>query len=83
MLERHFGQVCAEHKIPITKKSSTIAVFNDALKAADVIDLPQWRFVQHLADIRNMCDHAKEPEPNAEQIADLLTGVNKVLKTIM
>lgn len=82
VLERHLSQVCADHKITMSKKNPTIADFNESLKLADVVDLPQWRFIQHLADIRNLCDHAKKPDPSAEQIDDLLAGVGKVIKTV-
>ena len=44
--------------------------------------IPQWRFIQHLADIRNLCDHNKPTELSAEQVNDLLTGVKKVIKTL-
>jgi hypothetical protein len=50
VLERHLTQVCDKHAILIAKKMPTISDLNDALKAADIIDLPQWRFIQHLAD---------------------------------
>lgn len=82
VLERHLSQVCADHKIPTGKKNPTISDFNESLKAANVIDLPQWRFVQHLGDIRNMCDHSKVPEPTPEQVADLILGVKKIIKTV-
>ena len=54
----------------------------DSLKAASIVDIAQWRFIQHLADLRNMCDHGREPEPSAEQVDDLVKGVKKVTKTI-
>jgi hypothetical protein len=82
VLERHLGQVCADHQVLPSKKNPTIADFNEALKAAAVIDLPQWRFIQHLADLRNLCDHAKKPDPTTEQITDLVAGVKKVTKTV-
>lgn len=82
VLERHLGQVCTDHQVYPSKKNPTIADFNEALKGAAVIDLPQWRFIQHLADLRNLCDHAKKPDPTLEQIADLLAGVKKVTKTV-
>jgi hypothetical protein len=81
-LERHLGQVCADHKLVISKKTPTIGDFNEALKSGGIIDLPQWRFIQHLADLRNLCDHARTPEPTAEQIADLISGVKKICKTV-
>jgi hypothetical protein len=56
--------------------------FNEALRSNGVIDVPQWRFVQHLADIRNLCDHGRKPEPTPEQVTDLLAGVKKIIKTV-
>jgi hypothetical protein len=82
VLERHLSQVCADHKISTGKKNPTIADFNEGLKSSNVIDLPQWRFVQHLGDIRNLCDHSKVPEATAEQVADLIAGVKKIIKTV-
>ena len=81
-VERHLAQVCNDHQLTIAKKNPTIADFNEALKSAAVIDLPQWRFIQHLADIRNLCDHSRKPDPTAEQVADLIAGAKKVTKTV-
>jgi hypothetical protein len=82
VLERHLGQVCENHDIKITKKAPGIADLNNALKEANVIDVPAWRFIQHLADIRNLCDHDKKSEPTTEQVNDLIAGVMKVTKTL-
>jgi len=81
VLEQHLGQVCDNHAIKITKRNPSIAVLNEALKDGNVIDVPQWRFVQHLADIRNLCDHSKQVDPTAEQVKDLIDGVTKITKT--
>jgi hypothetical protein len=82
VLERHLAQVCDNHNIKMTKKAPNIADLNNALKEASVIDVPQWRFIQHLADIRNLCDHDKKSEPTVEQVDDLIAGVMKVTKTL-
>lgn len=82
VLERHLSEVCSDRKIAISKKNPTIGDFNEALKAGSVIDIPQWRFIQHLADIRNICDHAKTPDPTQDQVTDLISGVKKVIKTV-
>jgi hypothetical protein len=82
ILENHLAQVCENHDLKLTKKNPTISDFNDLLKSADVIDMPRWRANQHLADIRNLCDHGKSKEPTTEQVEDLIDGVEKVLKTI-
>jgi len=82
VLESHLGQVCENHKIAIRKKNPTIADFNDAMKQADVVEVAQWRFIQHLADIRNLCSHKKERDPNVEEVGELIAGVGKITKTL-
>lgn len=81
VLEKHLSQVCDNHALRITKKSPTISTLNDALKEGAVIEVASWRFIQHLGDIRNLCDHAKA-EPTKEQVEDLISGVKKVTKTL-
>jgi len=82
VLERHLAQVCENHSVALSKKDPGIADLNNALKDAGVVDIPQWRFNQHLADIRNLCDHDKKVEPTVEQVNDLMAGVAKVIKTL-
>jgi hypothetical protein len=82
VLERHLAEVCDSHAIKVGKKAPSISDLNDALKDTGVIDIPQWRFIQHLADIRNLCDHNKAVEPTAEQVNDLVAGVRKITKTL-
>jgi hypothetical protein len=82
ILERHLAQVCDNHGIKVAKKAPGISDLNNTLKEAGVIDVPQWRFVQHLADIRNLCDHNKKMDPTAEQVNDLMAGVMKITKTL-
>jgi hypothetical protein len=40
------------------------------------------RFIQHLADIRNLCGHSRTPEPATEQVNDLIAGCKKVIKSV-
>jgi len=82
VLERHLGQVCDNHGVKVPKKAPCIGDINDVLKDAGVLDVPQWRFIQHLADIRNLCDHNKKTEPTAEQVEDLINGVMKTTKAL-
>ncbi|MFJ0389755.1 hypothetical protein WLU28_00170 [Bordetella bronchiseptica] len=81
VLERHLAQVCENRTLSIGKKNPTISDFNELLKSNEVIGVPEWRFVQHLADIRNQCDHSRN-EPTADQVNDLIAGVKKVIKTV-
>lgn len=82
VLEAHLREVCATHGITIKKAKPTIADYNDALKDAKVIDIPAWRNIQFLADIRNLCDHKKDREPKDTEVDDLIAGVRKVSKTL-
>jgi len=82
VLEQHLEQVCSNHSISITKKDPSISSLNDLLKNDNVFDTPNWRFIQRLGDLRNLCDHNKEREPTKEELNELVDGVEKILKTI-
>lgn len=82
VLEKHLIQVCANHSVSVSKKAPSINDLNDLLKNANVIDVPQWRFIQHLGDVRNLCDHSKAAEPTSTQVDDLINGVEKTIKTL-
>jgi len=81
VIEKHLRHLCEAHTVTIRKKHPSISDLIQLLRDADVITQPQWRFIQHLADIRNICDHAKDREPSKEEVADLIAGADKVLKT--
>lgn len=82
VLESHLSNALRNHGIKIAKKDPSINDLNDLLKENNVIDLPTWRFIQHLADLRNLCDHIKEREPVKNEIETLISGVDKMIKTI-
>ncbi len=82
VLERHLAQVCDNHNIKVTKKNPTISDLNDLLKSASAIEIPDWRAIQYLADIRNLCDHSKASDPTVGQVNDLIAGVKKMSKTL-
>jgi len=82
VLEGHLKQVCNNHKIAVKKGNSTINDFNQLLKDNGVIETPTWRFIQHLGDLRNLCDHKKQKEPTKEEIEELIQGIEKISKTL-
>jgi len=82
VLETHLSNVLRNNNIKITKKDPAINDLNNLLKENNVIDLPTWRFIQHLADLRNLCDHKKEREPVKADIEILISGTDKIIKTI-
>ncbi|MCJ7577127.1 MAG: hypothetical protein MUO91_01605 [candidate division Zixibacteria bacterium] len=82
VLESHLSQVCTNHGATICKKNPTIADYNDLLKNNNVVDVPQWRFIQRLGDLRNLCGHKKNREPTEDEVSELIDGVEKIAKTL-
>ena len=81
VIEKHFSEVCKNNSISISKKNPTIADYNDALKE-NVYDILEWRRIQRLGDIRNLCGHNKEREPTKEEVFELISGTERIIKTI-
>ncbi len=82
ILEGHLFQVCSNHNINIAKRDPGINDLNQLLKDNNIIQTPDWRFMQHLGDLRNLCDHKRQTDPTKAQIEELIAGVEKVSKTI-
>ncbi|MHB8404676.1 MAG: hypothetical protein ACYDCJ_04550 [Gammaproteobacteria bacterium] len=82
VLEAHLQRAAKNHSITINKKNPTIADLNDLLKSAAVYDIPVWRKIQHLADLRNLCDHKKDREPTELEVKDLIVGVTAIVKNV-
>jgi hypothetical protein len=82
VLEKHLSQVCDNHLVKITQKKPSVADYNDKLKEAGVYETPTWRKIQHLADLRNLCDHKKKKDPKPEDVEELIEGAEKITKTL-
>jgi hypothetical protein len=82
VLESYLKQVCDEHGIKINKQKPTISDFNDALKNAGIIDIPKWRHIQWLADIRHLCAHKKDREPTKSEVEELISNIRKLTKNL-
>ncbi len=82
VLEGHLMQVCSNHKITVKKNNPTINDINQLLKDNGIIETPTWRSIQHLGDLRNLCDHKKQKDPTKEEIEELIKGVEKISKTL-
>lgn len=80
-LESHLAKISANHNLKLSK-NPTISDFNDELKNEGIYDVPNWRFIQRLGDIRNLCVHAKDRDPTKDEVDELIKGVEKVIKTL-
>lgn len=82
VLEKHLAQVLANHNLKLAKKNPTISDFNESLKSSSVYETPTWRKIQHLGDIRNLCDHSKGKDPKKDEVDELIDGVDSIIKTV-
>jgi hypothetical protein len=81
VLEHHLKTVIASHSIAF-RKTATLGNLNDALKENGIYDVPQWRRIQHLTDIRNLCGHSANREPTPAEVEDMIAGVEGAVKTV-
>ena len=82
VIERHLSQVCDRRGIKVTKKSPSINDYNSLLQTNNVIGVQDMRFIQLMGDIRNKCDHNKKEEPTDNDITDIISGAEKIIKNI-
>ena len=52
------------------------------MKNNKVFDVPTWRQIQRFGTIRNLCDRNKGAEPTPQEVEELVSGVEKVTKSI-
>lgn len=81
VLEKHFSSVCERRGLVPKKKNPTIADYNDILKD-NAYDTIEWRRIQRLGDIRNLCDHSKSREPRKDEVEELISGTERTIKTV-
>ena len=83
MFQLHLKNLLRKYIPPIKfKEKDGLAIINDLCKDA-IYDLVVWRKIQHLIDLRNLCDHDKEREPTKNEVADLISGVSALIKTVL
>jgi hypothetical protein len=80
-LESHFKLVASRHGLTLKKSTPSISDWNDLFKDK-VYDLPMWRLIQRLGDIRNLCAHSKDRDPLENEVQDLILGTQKVVKEV-
>ncbi|MBE9663156.1 hypothetical protein IRJ16_14800 [Mucilaginibacter myungsuensis] len=80
VLEKHLEHVCERRQLKISRK--TIADMNEALKKYEVIGFPEYRHIGLLAELYQLCVQNKKREPEQNEVADLINGADKMIKTI-
>jgi hypothetical protein len=82
VLERHLKSVVATHQLSLGRNKAQIANLNNALKEAGVIDVPRWRAIQRLGDLRNLCGHDGEREPTTDDVREMIDGTQKIVADV-
>lgn len=82
VLEKHLRSVIDARQLPCVKKNPNLSDLSEILKSNGVVDIPEWRKLSHLADVRNLCDHNKAREPTADEVTDLIDGTARAVKNI-
>ena len=82
VLEKHLAQTIQNHNLKQNKRNPTISDLNQILKDQGVLDVPTWRQIQRLGDLRNYCSHNKERDPTKDEVEELIDGVEKQTKTL-
>ena len=81
VIEKHLSKLINDRSLMLKKRNPSIADYNDILKDS-AYGTVEWRKIQHLGDIRNLCDHNKEREPMKSEIEELISGTKWLIKTV-
>ncbi|MBK5246343.1 MAG: hypothetical protein JJE49_03610 [Peptostreptococcaceae bacterium] len=84
VIEKHLKHLLSSHALEkeVKVKNPGINELVMPLKEAGVIDVPTFQKITYMASIRNICDHDKQSTPTKEQVLDLLTQTNWLIKTV-
>lgn len=82
VLIRHFERLRIYHQLKLSKKNPTIKDYNELFKANETYAFAEWRFISYLYDLWSLCCRNKKEMPTAEEVDNLIAGVDKVIKTL-
>lgn len=82
VLEKHLEQVRVARNLKASKKIMAISDYIALFKSNEIIGFPESRLLQSLAETKNEFLKNKKTEPTPTEIGDMISGVDKVIKTI-
>ncbi len=79
VLERYLKTLCEGNHINIGENFTIEPLATELYKSGKIpeFDITLFKSIQHLASIRNKCDHPKE-EPKPNEVKELLDKVKKI-----
>ncbi|MCG3202050.1 MAG: hypothetical protein NFCOHLIN_01923 [Gammaproteobacteria bacterium] len=82
VLVKHLGELAQSHDVDVPEACAEIETLGDVLKKENVIDMRAWQDVRRLGDIRRLCDHVRERDPTAAEVEELISGVERITRTV-
>ena len=83
VLESHLAEFCRKRKIKSRKRRPTIGDWIKLLQTTDSIDAVMLQRLKGLNEIRILCSHKKSRDPTADDIEDLISGVERVTRQLL
>jgi HEPN domain-containing protein len=80
IIETSAKKLCDKNKLSYRKKEKLSAII-DKLKKKGVLSLPEWRQIQAWMDIGNSAAHGKFDEYSAEDVKNMLNGIDSFIET--
>ncbi|MDR6943775.1 hypothetical protein [Mucilaginibacter pocheonensis] len=82
ILQQHLETLRVKYDLKSPKKNPTLKDQNDLLNKAEIYDFGTARNIDYLIDLRDLCVKNNKQAPSAKEIDELLSGTEKVIKTI-
>ncbi|SDD99880.1 hypothetical protein SAMN05216464_103287 [Mucilaginibacter pineti] len=82
ILQQHFETLRLKYNLKFSKKSPALKDYNEVLQKAEIYDFGIGRQIQYLIDLRDLCVKNNKKAPTMSEIDDLLSGTEKIIKTI-
>lgn len=83
VLETHLARVARHHGLKIPPSNPTVAKLSDLLKQSGLCDEVTWRSTRILSDRQREILDDRKVEPEAAAVEDLISQLQKIVKTVV
>lgn len=83
VLEQHLKNYCTNKWLPFPKEKGTLWDIMTFMDKSELINKIDYRFLQRLNEIRIICSHDKQEEPEVEKVQELIDGTDKIIRNLV
>ena len=83
VIEKHLKRLLGDRVSEIKSRNPGITDLASQLKSDGKIDLPVFKRIELLGSIRNYCDHQKDRDPTEQEVKDLISGTEWLIKSVI